>query len=217
MCEIVTRLKTQKKQLFKQCQFQILWSIQWFTYPVFVKSHLRGCARGGRHIPINTIQYFCEKYYLSSSQKYNNRPSQILRWRDKMMLLQVLLSISPLCLSLPINEDNNEMTTTNSSEPEVLPASAQLLSNLLPPSSIKDCITSNYCHQGNCAQGAILSTIVKNVSSTLQIWTTLVRSFASAILPMLTLRKDSVQSLASLRRPLLRSGPTKSCSSKKMK
>ena len=79
-----------------------------------------------------------------------------------MMLLQVLLFFSPLCLSLPINEDNNEMTTTNSSEPEVLPASAQLLFNLLPPSSIKDCITSHYCHQGNCAQGAKLSMIVKN-------------------------------------------------------
>ena len=79
-----------------------------------------------------------------------------------MMLLQVLLSIAPLCLSLPINEDNTEMMTTNSSEPEVLPASAQLLFNLLPPSSIKDCITFNYCHQGNCAQGAKLSMIVKN-------------------------------------------------------
>ena len=134
-----------------------------------------------------------------------------------MMLLQVLLFLSPLCLSLPINEDNNEMTTTNSSEPEVLPASAQLLSNLLPPSSIKECITSHYCHQGNCAQGAKLSMIVKTMPSTLQIWTTLVRSFASAILPMLTLRKDSVQSLASLRGPLLQSGPTKSCSSKKSK
>ena len=157
------------------------------------------------------------KYCLISSQKYNKRPSQILLSRDKMMLLQVLLSISPLCLSLPINEDNKEMTTTNSSEPEALPASAQLLSNLLPPSSIKDCITSNYCHQGNCAQGAKLRVIVKNVSSTLQIWTTLVRSSVSAILPMLTLRKDSVQSLASLRRPLLRSGAKKSCSSKKSK
>ena len=33
-----------------------------------------------------------------------------------MMLLQVLLSISPLCLSLPINEDNNEMTSDNNSD-----------------------------------------------------------------------------------------------------
>ena len=80
-----------------------------------------------------------------------------------MMLLQVLLFISPLCLSLPINEDNNEMKTTNSSEPEVLSASAKLLFNLLPPSSIKECISSNYCHQGNCAQGAKLSMIVKTL------------------------------------------------------
>ena len=80
-----------------------------------------------------------------------------------MMLLQVLLFLSPLCLSLPINEDNNEMKTTNSSEPEVLSASAKLLFNLLPPSSIKECISSNYCHQGNCAQGAKLSMIVKTL------------------------------------------------------
>ena len=79
-----------------------------------------------------------------------------------MVRLLFLLSMSALCLTLPIKEDtldifNSPELTTNTSETETFPTSDVFISSLLPPSSISDCLTSGYCNQGNCVQGIFLS------------------------------------------------------------
>ena len=63
----------------------------------------------------------------------------------------MLLSISALCYALPIEQDTHDNFNNTSSDSDVF------LSNLLPPSSISDCLTSDYCNQGNCVQGIVLA------------------------------------------------------------
>ena len=90
--------------------------------------------------------------------------------------LFLLLSMSALCLTLPIKDytldiSNPPAFTSNTSEMETFPASDVFISSLLPPSSISDCLTSGYCNQGNCVPGIVLaakkSSIVKKESKNL--------------------------------------------------
>ena len=72
-----------------------------------------------------------------------------------MMRFYLLLSISAVCLTLPIKEDSLNISnppefTTYTSETRTSPATDVFISSLLPPSSISDCLTSGYCNQGNC-------------------------------------------------------------------
>merc|ERR1719500_1090221 len=72
-----------------------------------------------------------------------------------MLRLLFLLSMSALCLTLPIKDftldiSNPPESTSNSSETKTFPASDVFIPSLLPPSSIIDCLTSGYCNQGNC-------------------------------------------------------------------
>ena len=76
--------------------------------------------------------------------------------------LFLILSLSALSLTLPIKEDNLDISnppefSSNISETKTFPASDVFISNLLPPSSISDCLTSDYCNQGNCVQGIVLA------------------------------------------------------------
>ena len=82
-----------------------------------------------------------------------------------MMRFFLLLSISALSLTLPIKEDTLDNSdppefTTNTSETRTSPASDVFISSLLPPSSISDCLTSGYCNQGNCLQGAFIIALI---------------------------------------------------------
>ena len=84
-----------------------------------------------------------------------------------MIRFNVLLSVVAFCLSLPINEDtlntsNPPEFTSNTSETKTFPASDIFISNLLPTSSISDCISSGYCNKGHCVQG-IISASIKSI------------------------------------------------------
>ena len=68
-----------------------------------------------------------------------------------LCLYYMLLSISALCYALPIEQDTHDNFNNTSSDSDVF------FSNLLPPSSISDCLTSNYCNQGICARGMYLA------------------------------------------------------------
>ena len=84
-----------------------------------------------------------------------------------MLRLFFLLSMSALSLTLPIKEDNLDILvydisnppefSSNISETKTFLASDVFISNLLPPSSISDCLPSDYCNQGNCVQGIVLA------------------------------------------------------------
>ena len=85
-----------------------------------------------------------------------------------MRLFYLLLSISALCLTLPIKEDILDISdppefTTNTSETETFPTSDVFISSLLPPSSISDCLTSGYCNQGNCVPGIVLAPVKSSI------------------------------------------------------
>jgi len=74
-----------------------------------------------------------------------------------MMRFYLLLSISTLCLSLPIKEDTLDISnppefTTNTSETMSFPDPDVFISSLLPPSSISNCQASDYCNKGYCDQ-----------------------------------------------------------------
>ena len=100
------------------------------------------------------------KMFFEVDHKSNVSLSQILRRRARMVRLLFILSMSALCLTLPIKEDtldifNSPELTTNTSETETFPTSDVFISSLLPPSSISDCLTSGYCNQGDCFQGIV--------------------------------------------------------------
>ena len=83
-----------------------------------------------------------------------------------MMRFYLLLSISAVCLTLPIKEDSLNISnppefTTNTSDTKIFPASDVF--NLLPPSSISDCLTSGYCNQGNCVPGIVLAPVKSSI------------------------------------------------------
>ena len=61
------------------------------------------------------------------------------------------LLLFTLCLALPIKEDNLDISnppefTNNTSENVII-------SSLLPPSTLSDCLASDYCNRGYCKQG----------------------------------------------------------------
>ena len=77
-----------------------------------------------------------------------------------MTNLFLLLSMSAFCISLPIMDDTLGISskppefTSNTSETKTFPASdVFIFSNLLPPASMSDCLSSGYCNQGKCVQG----------------------------------------------------------------
>ena len=83
-----------------------------------------------------------------------------------MLRLFFLLSMSALRLTLPIKEDTLDISNPpefNTNSTETFPASDVLISSLLPPSSISDCLASGYCNQGDCVSGIVFASIKSSI------------------------------------------------------